>query len=130
MRAEDQIDRGLRAVVVDDEKFIRVLMSRLLGRLGIEVVGSAACTAEAVALCGQHRPDLVTLDIAMPGEDGLEALRRIRALDPSITVVMSTALADRSRMAAAVRAGAAGYLVKPFDLASIRTKLARLFPAC
>jgi two-component system chemotaxis response regulator CheY len=120
--------QGLRTLVVDDEKFIRVLLTRMLQELGVEVVATAASGAEAVRLCRELRPDLVTLDIAMPDGDGLSALREICAFDPGITVLMSTAFDDTRHVAEALRAGARGYLVKPFDVAGIHGKLTQLFP--
>lgn len=119
---------GLRALVVDDEKFIRLLLSRMLQELGVEVVATAASGTEAVQLCRELRPELVTLDIAMPNGDGLSALREISTFHPGITVLMSTAFDDAHHIAEALRAGARGYLAKPFDMADIRTKLAQLFP--
>lgn len=121
--------RGRRVLVVDDERFIRTLLSRMLAELGLEVVGTAGDGQEAVALCAELRPDLVTLDIAMPGMDGLTALNAILAENPGVAVVMSTSFGDKKYIAEAVRAGARGFLVKPFDLARIREKLEQIFPA-
>lgn len=119
--------RGRRVLIVDDERFIRAILTRMLGELGLEVVGAAATGGEAVELCAALRPDLVTLDIAMPGMDGLEALEIILRDAPGVRVLMSSSFGDRHYVAEAVRRGARGYLTKPFDLASIREKLVRLF---
>jgi len=120
--------QGRRVVIVDDERFIRTILGRMLGELGLQVVGNAADGGEALALCAELRPDLVTLDIAMPGMDGLETLRRLLAAQPDCRVLMSTSFHDRRFVAEAVKNGARGYLTKPFDLASIREKLAQIFP--
>lgn len=120
--------QGRRVLVVDDERFIRTILGRMLTELGLEVVGSAASGQEAIDLCSSLRPDLVTLDIAMPGMDGFEALRGILAREPQVRVLMSTSFNDRRFVAEAVKNGARGYLTKPFDLASIREKLAQIFP--
>ncbi len=120
--------RGRRVVVVDDERFIRLILSRMLAELGLEVVGQAGDGQQALALCADLDPDLVTLDIAMPGMDGLETLRRLVASHPGCRVLMSTSFADRRFVAEAVRLGARGYLTKPFDLARIRAKLDQIFP--
>jgi two-component system chemotaxis response regulator CheY len=115
--------RGRRVLVVDDEKFIRVILSRMLAELGLEVVGSAGNGREAVEKCTALTPDIVTLDISMPEMDGLAALRAIVAQQPEIRVLMSSSFSDKRVVAEAVRGGARGYLTKPFDLASIREKL-------
>jgi len=118
---------GRRVLVVDDERFIRTLLARMLAELGLEVVGTAADGNEAVALAEQLLPDLITLDIAMPGMDGLEALATILGRRPEARVLMSTSFSDRRYVAEAVKRGARGYLTKPFDLAGIRDKLEQLF---
>jgi len=120
---------GRRVLVVDDERFIRTLLSRMLAELGLEVVGTAGDGQEAVTMCADLRPDLVTLDIAMPGMDGLTALNAILAANPAVAVVMSTSFGDKKYVAEAVRSGARGFLVKPFDLARIREKLEQIFPS-
>jgi len=121
--------RGRRVLVVDDEKFIRVILCRMLTELGLDVVGSAGDGHEAVEKCVALSPDLVTLDISMPEMDGLTALRAILARQPEIRVLMSSSFGDKRVIAEAVRDGARGYLTKPFDLASIREKLDLIFPA-
>lgn len=115
--------RGRRVLVVDDEKFIRVILCRMLAELGLEVVGSAGNGREAVEKCAALTPDIVTLDISMPEMDGMEALRAIVACQPGVRVLMSSSFSDKRVVAEAVRSGARGYLTKPFDLASIREKL-------
>lgn len=118
---------GRRVLIVDDERFIRALLAGMFGKLGLEVVGTAADGAEAVAKNEALAPDLITLDIAMPGMDGLEALAAILGCRPDACVLMSTSFSDRHYVAEAVRRGARGYLAKPFDLAGIRAKLEQLF---
>jgi two-component system, chemotaxis family, chemotaxis protein CheY len=118
---------GRRVLIVDDERFIRTLLAGMLAKLGLEVVGTAADGAEAVAMSEALTPDLITLDIAMPVMDGIEALAAILGCRPDARVLMSTSFTDRSYVAEAVRLGARGYLSKPFDLAGIRAKLEQLF---
>ncbi len=118
---------GRRVLVVDDERFIRTILARMLAELGLEVVGTAASGAEAVSLSEELAPDLITLDIAMPGMDGLEALATILGRRPEARVLMSSSFSDRHHVAEAVRRGARGYLTKPFDLSGIRQKLEQLF---
>ena len=121
--------RGRRVLVVDDEKFIRVILSRMLSELGLEVVGSAGDGREAVEKCAALSPDIVTLDIAMPEMDGLAALRAIMARQPQVRVLMASSYGDPRLVAEAMRTGARGYLTKPFDLAAIREKLDLMYAA-
>lgn len=120
---------GRSVLVVDDERFIRTLLARMLGELGLEVVGTAGTGTEAVTMSEELQPDLITLDIAMPGMDGLEALTAILGRRPDARILMSTSFSDRRFVAEAVKRGARGYLTKPFDLAGIREKLDQLFAA-
>ena len=78
----------------------------------LEVVGEAKDRAEAIALCRELRPDLVLMDLSMPNSDGLEATRAIKEAWPKVSVLILTAHADQEMLRAAVRAGAAGYVLK------------------
>ena len=117
----------LRVVVVDDEPLVRQGL-RLVLELepGLEVVAEGSDGAQAVELVRHHRPDLVLLDVRMPGVDGIEATRRICASPELATtrVVVLTTFADDALLISAVRAGASGYLLKsmaPHDIrASVR----------
>src|SRR5207302_8126862 len=71
--------RPARVVVVDDSALMRSIVARSLQRIGVQVVGSASGGEEALALCQRERPDAMTLDLAMPGLDGMGVLRALRA---------------------------------------------------
>jgi DNA-binding NarL/FixJ family response regulator len=101
-----------RVLIVDDHPLTREALAALLGANGFDVVGQAAGGEEAVELAGRMAPDLVVLDLTMPDMTGLEALPRIRERAPSAEVVVLTAAEDDSNLLAAVRGGAAGYLLK------------------
>jgi len=79
-----------------------------------EVVGEAANGAIAVKLYKEFRPDFVTMDITMPEMTGIEALKKIKAFDPSAKVIMVTALGQEGMVKEAIMSGAKNYLVKPF----------------
>ncbi len=103
------------AVIVDDSPIVRTQLRQILTRVGCTVVAEAA-TGDAVrALYDQHRPDLITLDIVMPGKDGVTAAVELLGAHPSATVVMCTSLTTRDKILACQRAGVAHYLLKPFD---------------
>jgi len=101
-----------RIIVADDHPLTRDALASLLGRNGFDVVGEAADGAEAIELASSTQPDLVLLDLSMPGMDGLTALPRLRAAAPDCEVVVLTASGTEGNLLAAIRAGAAGYLLK------------------
>ncbi len=110
----------LRALIVDDEAPARERLRRLLEELGdVEVIGEAANGAEAVDRCAALDPDLVLLDVRMPGMDGIEAARHLGALDEPPAVIFTTAHDEYAL--AAFESEAVGYLLKPVR----REKLAR-----
>ena len=101
-----------RIIVADDHPLTRDALASLLSRNGFDVVGEAADGAEAIELASSTQPDLVLLDLSMPGMDGLTALPRLRAAAPDCEVVVLTASGTEENLLAAIRAGAAGYLLK------------------
>jgi DNA-binding NarL/FixJ family response regulator len=112
-----------RVVVVDDEPMVCAHLSTILGSShDIEVVDQAYDGAAAVEAVVRHRPDVVLMDLRMPGVDGLTAIERINTLpDPPVVVVLTTFDADRY-VIRALRAGAAGFLLKstpPEDLTEL-----------
>jgi len=103
-----------RVVIAEDEAIIRLDLREILEEEGYEIVGETGRGDEAVALVRQHRPDVVILDIRMPGMDGLDAAREI-AGERLAAVLMLTAFSQRDLIEQARDAGALAYLVKPFD---------------
>jgi DNA-binding NarL/FixJ family response regulator len=101
-----------RIIVVDDHPLTRDALASLLESGGFDVVGEAADGTEAIDLVEELQPDLVLLDLSMPGLDGLAALPRLRAAAPGCEVVVLTASGTEEDLLAAIRAGAAGYLLK------------------
>jgi NarL family two-component system response regulator LiaR len=83
------------------------------------VVGEAATGEAAIALADEHEPDVVVMDMVMPGIGGLEAIRAIRAAHPAMGIVALTSFSERDRIQGALEAGANGYLVKSVDAASL-----------
>lgn len=109
-------DVPIRVLIVDDHPVFRHGMRALLESVGdTEVVGEAASGDEAVALVDERRPNVVLMDIKMPGETGIEATRRIIAAHPDVGVLMVTMLEDDDAVFAAMRVGARGYVVKGAD---------------
>ncbi|HET9016554.1 MAG TPA: response regulator transcription factor [Thermomicrobiaceae bacterium] len=103
----------IRILVVDDHPVVREgLVAILEAEDGLAVVGEAADGQEAVRQYRAVRPDIVLMDLAMPGIDGVQAIQQIRELDPSAKVVVLTAYDTDERILQAVQAGASGYLLK------------------
>jgi two-component system chemotaxis response regulator CheY len=113
---------GLRVLIADDNFNIRQILAAL-----VEVEGGVAIEAEsgaeAVSRYRAHRPDLVLLDIDMPGMSGLEAARAIKRLDPQAVIVMVTGRGERQLVAEAFAIGVQDFLVKAFDPLRVRQLL-------
>jgi DNA-binding NarL/FixJ family response regulator len=108
-----QYPQLIRVMVADDHPMMREgIAAALLAQGGIEVVASAANGEEAIALFARHRPDVSLIDLQMPVKDGLEAIIGIRALHPDARIVVLTTFSGDARVAAALKAGAAAYLLK------------------
>jgi DNA-binding NarL/FixJ family response regulator len=113
----------MRIVVADDHALFRDGLSALLDAWGHAVVGQAADGVDAVAQVEAHRPDLVLMDVRMPGTGGIEATRRIAAAHPEIAIVMLTVSEDEEDLFDAIRFGARGYLLKSLEGAELRTMI-------
>ena len=103
------------AVIVDDSPLVRVQLRQILTRIGATVVGEAGSGLQVQALYEQHRPDPITLDIVMPGKDGVTAAIELLRAHPMARVVMCTSLANRDKILACQRAGVQHYVIKPFE---------------
>ena len=113
----------MRALIVDDEPLARGRLRRLLDGLGgVEVVGEAGNATEAREAM-RHTPDLVFLDIEMPGEDGIRLAHRLREADLPPAIIYTTAHADRALPAS--ETAPAGYLLKPIEPAALRAAIDR-----
>jgi DNA-binding NarL/FixJ family response regulator len=110
----------VRVMVVDDQALVREgLMTLLDAAPDVTPVAAASDGEEAVALAARHRPDVVLMDLRMPGVDGVEATRRIRAAQPETEIVVLTTHADEASILDALQAGARGYLTKDAGITEI-----------
>lgn len=101
-----------RVMLVDDHAIVRMGFRMLLAEAGIEVVGEAGDGEQACLDVPRLRPDVVVMDLSMPGMGGLEALRRLLAQDPKLRVLVLSAHEDTAHPTRALKAGALGYLAK------------------
>jgi two-component system chemotaxis response regulator CheY len=106
-------------LIVDDSHFMRNLLGQILED-DYHIVAEASNGAEAVKLYKEHEPDIVMMDIVMPKCNGIKATAAIKKLDPEARVIMCTSVGQREKMKLAVKAGADGYVTKPFEEPSVR----------
>ena len=119
----------IRVLIVDDHAIVRTGLSQLLGTADdLELVGAAGSGADAVTLAAELRPDVVLMDLSMPGTDGISATAQIVAANPDAHVLVLTSFSDQARILDALQAGAEGYLLKHSEpeviLAGIREVVA------
>ncbi|MFJ9026922.1 response regulator [Streptomyces sp. NPDC102274] len=108
--------RAIRVLLVDDHQVVRRGLRTFLEiQDDIEVVGEASDGAEGIARAEELRPDVVLMDIKMPGTDGIEALRKLRELDNPARVLIVTSFTEQRTVVPALRAGASGYVYKDVD---------------
>ncbi|MFF3069653.1 response regulator [Kitasatospora sp. NPDC057904] len=112
--------RVVRVVLADDQPLVRAALEMVIAETDdVEVVGEAGTGADAVRLAAELRPDVVVMDIRMPGTDGIEATRLVTAAGGPTRVVVLTTFDDDDHVYAALRAGASGFLVKDMALDDI-----------
>jgi DNA-binding NarL/FixJ family response regulator len=110
----------IRVLIVDDHAVVREGLRTFLElQDGIDVVGEAGNGTEALEQARRVEPDVVLMDLVMPGLDGVGAMRQLRERSPQIRVIVLTSFLDDDRLMPAIRAGAAGYLLKDVDPAEL-----------
>ncbi len=105
---------GAKILIADDLSFMRMIQREILHEKGYAVVGEASDGIQAVDKFQNLHPDLVLLDITMPNMNGLEAMRKIFAIDPTAKVIMCSALGQQNLIVEAIKAGVKDFIVKPF----------------
>jgi NarL family two-component system response regulator LiaR len=113
MRKFDLMTCLIRVLVTDDHAIVRKGICALLAtEPGIDIVGEAQDGQEAIRETQRLRPDVILMDLVMPGVDGLEAIRHITAHQPEVRILVLTSFAGDDKVFPAIRAGALGYLLK------------------
>ncbi len=115
-------------MIADDSEFMRSLLREILEG-EYEVVGEAENGVEAVDLYGEKNPDLVMMDIVMPIRNGIEATTEITDGDPGAKVIMCTSVGQEEKMKEAIKAGAQGYITKPFQKPNVLEAIDDVVPA-
>ena len=114
-----------KCLVVDDEDDVRLFLQDFLLERDLEV-DSAADGEECMQKVQSFKPDIVLLDVMMPGMDGLQCLEKIKKMAPQTTVIMLTALKDQEKIDRAKKLGAYNYIIKPFSLQYLEEELSKL----
>jgi two-component system invasion response regulator UvrY len=118
----------IRVMLVDDHRLFRMCLRKMLeGFKGIEVVGEAESGEDAVAVARELRPNVILMDLLMPGIGGLEAIRRVVRMDLDIRIVVLSACEEPPFPVQALKAGAAGYLTKGVGAEELHTAIRRVF---
>lgn len=110
-------------LIVDDAAFMRLMLRKIIIVAGHDVIGEAGDGDTAIELYRELDPDLTTLDITMPGKDGIEVLREILTFDPEARVVMCSALGQQSKVVESMKIGALDFVEKPFEADRVRHAL-------
>lgn len=104
-----------KVLIVDDASFMRLSLKSMLERNGYEIIGEAENGAIAIEKYKKLKPDIVSLDITMPVMDGIDALKGIKAIDKSATVIMISSMGQERIVRDAIICGAIGFVIKPFN---------------
>jgi two-component system response regulator NreC len=119
-QAQNRGQRRIRILLVDDHAVIRQALRLLLeSQAELEVVGDVENGREAVSVVEKLNPDVVLMDVVMPGLNGLEATRQIRKVSPATRVVMLSGFVDEDQLLEALRSGASGYIIKKSDVSEL-----------
>ena len=102
-------------LICDDAAFMRMMIKDILTKNGYNVAGEAENGQKAVEKYAELKPDLVLMDITMPEMAGIQALKKIKASDPSATIIMCSAMGQQAMVIESIQAGAKDFIVKPFQ---------------
>ena len=120
------VDRPITVLLVDDHEVVRAgLRASLDARREFTVVGEAASGTEAVALAREHVPDVILMDLIMPGMDGVEATRRVKNISPRTQIIVLTSYHEDEHIFPALQAGATSYILKDVALDELAEAIQR-----
>ena len=116
-----------KILIVDDQFGIRILLNEVFQKEGYQTF-LAANGVQALDILNKHNPDLVLLDMKIPGMDGIEILKRMKVIEPDIRVIIMTAYGELDMIQEAKNLGAITHFAKPFDIDDIRTAVRKHIP--
>ena len=106
---------GKNILICDDAAFMRMMIKDILTKNGYTIAGEAENWIKAVEKYTEVKPDLVMMDITMPEMDGIQALKKIKSMDASATVIMCSAMGQQAMVIESIQSGAKDFIVKPFQ---------------
>ncbi|WP_135612983.1 response regulator [Methanococcoides sp. AM1] len=115
-----------KVLIVDDTAFMRKLLKNILFGAGFDIAGEAENGNQAVEMYRELNPDVVTMDIVMPDMNGIDALKQIKSLDNGAKVVMCTAIGQEKIVKTAIKLGAKGYIIKPFQAPKVLEEIKKV----
>ena len=104
-----------KIMICDDAAFMRMMIKDILTKNGYEIAAEAENGAVAVKKYPDAKPDLVLMDITMPDMDGIQALKKIKEIDPNANIIMCSAMGQQAMVIEAIQSGAKDFIVKPFQ---------------
>lgn len=116
----------MKLLVVDDSLMIRRQIERELNVPGIDTIYQANNGVEAVKMCKQYKPEIVTMDLTMPEMDGVVCVKELIALNPKIMILVISALSDKATAIQAIKNGARGFICKPFTELDLNSALSKI----
>ena len=117
----------LNILVVDDSLIIRKNVRKYITSLGHNVIGEAQNSAQAIDICKNLKPDLITMDITMPDMDGITAVKKIREFDKDVNIIMVTSHGQEEMIVSSLKAGAKGYILKPVSEEKLAKSIATIY---
>lgn len=118
----------LSVLVVDDSMIMRRNIKKYLSSLGHNIIGEAKNADEALEFCSENRPDLITMDISMPGINGIAALKKIKEINKDFSIIMITSYGKNEMIKSALKEGAQGYILKPVSVEKLSESIQKIFP--
>jgi two-component system, chemotaxis family, chemotaxis protein CheY len=115
-----------RILIIDDTRFMRTILKTIVTEEGYEVVGEAADGYQGIFEYVNNHPDLVLLDILMPKMDGIMTLKTLIGYDPSVRVIIISAIQSVKMIKLAINCGAKGYILKPFQRPQLMQEIHRV----
>jgi two-component system chemotaxis response regulator CheY len=104
-----------KIMICDDAAFMRMMIKDILTKNSYEIAAEAENGAVAVEKYSEAKPDLVLMDITMPDMDGIQALKKIKEIDPAANIIMCSAMGQQAMVIEAIQSGAKDFIVKPFQ---------------
>ncbi len=117
---------AIRLLIIDDNELSRTLLRVIFRNAHFDVVGEAGNVRDGISLAQKHKPDVVLLDIVMPGAMGMDAINPIKACHPQAFIIIVSANDDDELVADCMKKGAEDFIVKPFKTAAIVAKIKKL----